>query len=144
MSNHYFSSLNSKQITSQIQSNLNAQTNYPITAKREFPLSSVYPSRQLEIAGQIYLLSIVPQDTVLGAWRFQLQNKAASGLIPGGFKLRVLTEAGESFPDNEAVARKALDRLYVDVHPIAGSALSWEIEPIPERYQQEILIFQED
>jgi hypothetical protein len=134
MNDNYFSAFNSREITS--------QSNYSFASTREFPLSSVYPSRQLEIAGQTYLLSIVPQDnTAPGAWRFQLHNKAASGLIPGGFKLRVLTEAGESFPDNEAVARKAVERLYVDVHLVEGSALTWEIEPIPEGYQREILIF---
>ena len=133
MSNYHFSSLNFREITS--------QSNYSFASTREFPLSSIYPSRQLEIAGQIYLLSIIPQDD---AWRFQLQNKATSGLIPGGFKLRVLTEAGNSFPQNEAVARKAVEKLYVDVHLVAGLALTWEIEPIPEGYQREILIFEKD
>ena len=105
----------------------------------------VFPSRQLEIAGQKYLLSIIPlNNTAPDTWRFQLQNKATSGLIPGGFKLRVLTETGNSFPENEAVARKAVDRLYVDVHLMAGSALTWEIEPIPEGYQREILIFEKE
>ncbi|WP_245562211.1 DUF1822 family protein [Stanieria cyanosphaera] len=130
MNDNYFSAVNSREITS--------QSNYCFASTKEFPLFSIYPFRQLEIAGQIYLLSIIPQND---AWRFQLQNKTASGLIPGGFKLRVLTETGDSFPQNEAVARKAVDRLYVDVHLVTGSALTWEIEPIPEGYQREILIF---
>lgn len=102
----------------------------------------VFPSRQLEIAGQEYLLSIIPlNSTATDIWRFQLQNKAASNLIPGGFKLKVLMEGGKNFLHNEAVAMQAVDKLCVDVHPKSGTALTWEIEPIPEGYQQEILIF---
>ena len=113
-----------------------------MVSTRNIALTSIYPSRQLEIAGQKYLLEIFPQgNSAPYTWRFQLENKLISGLIPGGFKLRVLRSATESFPENEAVATQAVVKLWVDVCINSGSAITWEIEPIPEGYQREILIF---
>ena len=120
---------------------LKSQANYFCTYQRKFIFMPVFPSRQLEIAGQEYLLSIIPiNSTAPALWRFQLENKTASSSIPGGFKLKILIE-GENFHHNETVAMQAVDKLWVDVYSQPGTALTWEIEPIPEGYQREILIF---
>lgn len=62
-------------------------------------------SRRLAIAGQIYELNIIPQvEQDATIWRFELRNAAVGAAIPGGFKLRLLTEDLQPFPDNEDVA----------------------------------------
>ncbi|WP_199194263.1 DUF1822 family protein [Pleurocapsa sp. CCALA 161] len=105
-------------------------------------LLSVLPSRQLEIVGQQYLLNIIDRrDTVPNGWRFQLQNKREGGLVPGGFKLRLATESRGSLSEAEAVATKAQQRLYIDVVLQPETTVVWEIEPLPDNYQREILIF---
>ncbi|NET46215.1 DUF1822 family protein [Okeania sp. SIO2B3] len=63
------------------------------------------------------------------------------GLIPAGFKLRLLTENGENFENNEAVSTHAVEKLYVDVILEPGEGLIWEIEPIPDDFSREILRF---
>ncbi|MEO0924244.1 MAG: DUF1822 family protein [Cyanobacteria bacterium J06643_13] len=110
--------------------------------QRETTLLPVLPSRQLEIVGQQYLLNIIAkEDAAPNTWRFQLENKRKGGLIPGGFKLRLVNELGESFTEGEAVAIEAQQMLYVDVILKPGTNLIWEIEPLPDNYQREILIF---
>ena len=105
-------------------------------------LLPVLPSRQLEIVGQQYLLNIIDRrDTIPNGWRFQLQNKREGGLVPGGFKLRLATESRGSLSEAEAVATKAQPRLYVDVVMPPETTVVWEIEPLPDNYQREILIF---
>ena len=111
-------------------------------SQREITLLPVLPSRQLEIVGQQYLLNIIAQeDSAPNTWRIQLQNKRKDGLVPGGFKLRLVTESEESFAKGEAVATKAQQMLYVDAILEPGTSLFWEIEPLPDNYQREILIF---
>ena len=61
--------------------------------------------RRLAIAGQIYELLILPQgETDATIWRFELRNAAIGAAIPGGFKLRLLSEDLQPFPNNEDVA----------------------------------------
>ncbi|MFB2891787.1 DUF1822 family protein [Aerosakkonemataceae cyanobacterium BLCC-F50] len=99
-------------------------------------------SRQLQIAGQQYELQIFPlKNLEQKTWRFQLQNSASGGVIPGGFKLRLLTEDLQSFAGNEDVALTAQEQLYIDVSLAHGEGLVWEIEPFPENYDREILHF---
>ena len=97
-------------------------------------------SRQLTIAGQSYQLFIVPIDAGT-TWRFELQNAAIGGLIPGGFKLRLLTEDLQSFPGNEDVARAAVEKLFVEVALESGEGIVWEVEPLSDNYDREILRF---
>ncbi|OKH54570.1 hypothetical protein NIES2101_07100 [Calothrix sp. HK-06] len=98
-------------------------------------------ARQLTIAGQIYELRIIPQiNEEYTTWRFELQN-AGVGIIPGGFKLRLLTEDLQAFPDNEDIATTATEHLFVEVALEPGEGIVWEIEPVPENYDQEILRF---
>ena len=108
----------------------------------ELTNSEAILSRQLQIAGQPYELQVFPlRNLEQATWRFQLQNCATGGVIPGGFKLRLLTEDLQPFEANEDVAITAQERLYIDVAVAPGEGLVWEIEPIPENYDREILRF---
>jgi len=99
-------------------------------------------SRRLAIAGQSYELTI----TRLGepdapCWRFELRHATIGAVIPGGFKLRLLTEDLQPFPNNEDVATTAVEQLYVEVALEPGEGIVWEIEPLPDNYDREILKF---
>ncbi|MGI2906067.1 DUF1822 family protein [Tolypothrix sp. VBCCA 56010] len=99
-------------------------------------------SRQLAIAGQTYELRIIPQnegESII--WRFELRNAAVGAAIPGGFKLRLLTEDLQSFPNNEDIAITAVEQLFVEVALEPGEGIVWEIEPKSENYDREILRF---
>ncbi len=98
-------------------------------------------SRQIEIAGQHYCLSITPQNTNESTWRFELRNAAVGAAIPGGFKLRLLTEDLQSFPNNEDIATTAVEQLFVEVALEPGEGIVWEVEPKCENYDREILRF---
>ncbi len=99
-------------------------------------------SRQLAIAGQQYELRVLPQgDPEERVWRFELRHAALGDRIPGGFKLRLLTEDLQAFENNEDIATTAVDVLYIEVALEPGEGLVWEIEPIPEKYDREILLF---
>lgn len=105
------------------------------------PASAVL-SRQLVIAGQFYDLRIIPQGNPESrTWRFELRNASLSDRIPGGFKLRLLTEDLQPFKNNEDTATTAVDQLYIEVALESGEGLVWEIEPVPENYDREILRF---
>ncbi|MFK0733239.1 MAG: DUF1822 family protein [Gloeotrichia echinulata GP01] len=99
-------------------------------------------SRQLAIAGQAYELSIIPQgESEDLIWRFQLRNVTVGAVIPGGFQLRLLTEDLQSFPNNEDIATTAVEQLFVEVALESGEGIVWEIEPLPDNYDREILKF---
>ncbi|MDZ8187545.1 MAG: DUF1822 family protein [Nostoc sp. ChiSLP02] len=99
-------------------------------------------SRRLAIAGQIYEMTIAPQNNQDATiWRFELRNAAVGAAIPGGFKLRLLTEDLQPFPNNEDVATTAVEQLYVEVALEAGESIVWEIQPFPDNYDWEILKF---
>lgn len=105
--------------------------------------------RQLIIGGQSYELRIIPEgDSPTGIWRFELRKSpSASTLdleanrIPRGMKLRLLTEDLQPFAGNEAIATAPIDRLYLVVALEPGEGLVWEIDPTPENYEREILLF---
>lgn len=104
--------------------------------------ASVMLSRRLAIAGQFYQLHIIPQNAdETTIWRFELRNAAVGALIPGGFKLRLLTEDLQSFPNNEDIATTAVEQLFVEVALEPGEGIVWEVEPKSENYDQEILKF---
>ncbi|MER3434798.1 MAG: hypothetical protein C4288_15590 [Leptolyngbya sp. ERB_1_1] len=94
--------------------------------------------RSLTIAGKPYELRVFQKSE--DVWRFELQSTAGA-LIPGGFKLRLLTEDLLPFENNEDVATNAIDCLYLEVRLAPGDALVWETEPLPESYEREILCF---
>lgn len=99
-------------------------------------------SRRLTIAGQLYELLITPQgEADAPVWRFELHHATVGAAVPGGFKLRLLTEDLQPFPNNEDIATNAVEQLYVEVALEAGEGIVWEIEPLPENYDREILKF---
>ena len=105
-------------------------------------ISTVLLSRTLAIAGQTYVLNLSPQGTSAACtWRFTLRNAAPGGVIPGGFKLRLLTEDLQPFEQNEDIATTAIEELFVEIALAPGEGIVWEIEPIPEGYDREILRF---
>ncbi|PAX53468.1 DUF1822 family protein [Brunnivagina elsteri] len=98
--------------------------------------------RRLMIAGEMYELQIQPKSDNLAdrIWRFELRNATKAQLIPPGFKLRLLTADLQPFANNEVDAKKIVERLYLEValgDEIEG--LVWEVEPIPEGFEREIL-----
>ena len=98
-------------------------------------------SRQLVISGSLYELQVSSiGDAEDRTWRFELYP-LGNRLIPAGFKLRLLTEDLQEFDHNEDTAIEAIDRLYVDVMLEPGEGLVWEVEPMPESYDREILTF---
>ncbi|AFZ24125.1 Protein of unknown function (DUF1822) [Cylindrospermum stagnale PCC 7417] len=98
--------------------------------------------RQIEIAGQLYEMLITPQaEPEAGVWRFELRHVTVGAAIPGGFKLRLLTEDLQPFPNNEAIATTAVEALFIEVALEPGEGIVWEIEPLPENYDREILKF---
>ena len=108
----------------------------------EEPLKENALSRRLKIAGQPYELRVRPLDGDAGReWRFELQNLTPGGLIPAGFVLRLLTEDLQSFEGNEDTADRAVEQLYIAVALDPGEGIVWQIEPIPDQYDQEILRF---
>lgn len=123
-------------------SRFNLQTGFAGARSLEQSQKTLILSRQLAIAGQSYELRIVPQ-THNGerTWRFEFRNAIADGAIPGGFKLRLLTEDLQPFPNNEDIATTATDLLFVEVALAANEGIVWEIEPLPENYEREILRF---
>lgn len=109
------------------------------TQQTQAPLSVL--SRKIAITGQPYELQVIPQgDPESRIWRFELRHLSSGG-IPRGLKLRLLTEDLLPFENNEAVATTTVDRLYVKVALEPGEGLVWEIDPVPENYDREILRF---
>ena len=105
-------------------------------------LSLTLLSRSLNIANQRYELRVLPLDREgMRVWRFELRSLSVGGLIPAGFKLKLLTEDLQPFEGNEDSANTAVEQLYVEVALEPGEGIVWEVEPIPEAYDREILRF---
>ncbi len=119
---------------------LNLQLSAGARSTAEIP-PGVALSRQIAIAGQSYCLSITPKNIDESTWRFELRNASVGAAIPGGFKLRLLTEDLQSFPNNEDVATTAVELLFVEVALEPGEGIVWEVEPKCENYDREILRF---
>jgi Protein of unknown function (DUF1822) len=99
-------------------------------------------AKPLTIAGGAYELRVFP----LGqpgdrTWRFELRSALVGGMVPTGFKLRLLTEDLQPMDNNEDIAPVAVDHLFIDVILEPGEGLVWEIEPMPEECDREILRF---
>lgn len=103
--------------------------------------ASVILSRQLIIAGQAYELQVRSPENTAGIWRIELHSLSSNGLIPSGFKLRLLTEDLQPFPDNERIAIEPTEKLEFELELEPGEGLVWEIEPTPDNYDREILRF---
>jgi hypothetical protein len=98
-------------------------------------------SRPLTIAGQSYELRILQLDGEQNIWRFELRPTSPSGLIPAGFKLELLTENLQPFPNNFDLADVGVEELYVEVALETGEGLVVNLEPLPNDYEQEVLYF---
>ncbi|BAY60066.1 hypothetical protein NIES22_01230 [Calothrix brevissima NIES-22] len=121
---------------------LNMQLNFSGSRGVEETQPDSILSRQLAIAGQTYeLLVILQGEPDEPIWRFQLRNATVGAAIPGGFKLRLLTEDLQPFPNNEDIAATAVEQLFVEVALEPGEGIVWEIEPLPDNYDREILKF---
>ncbi len=122
------------------QSQLQPVPEMPGTRGGELQVPIATFSRQLAIAGNPYQLHVFSQENPSGQiWRFELRSLLNDGLIPGGFTLRLLTEDLQPFDNNAHTATTDSDHLYVEVMLDAREGLVWEIEPIPEDYDREIL-----
>jgi Protein of unknown function (DUF1822) len=99
-------------------------------------------AKKMAIAGQPYELRILPLTSGdQKIWGFELRSLLPGGLVPTGYKLRLLTEELESFEGNEEVAKKPVEQLYLEVVLETGEGLVWEIEPTPDNFEREILWF---
>lgn len=99
-------------------------------------------TRPLAIAERPYELRVLPFGTIdARIWRIELRSLSVGGQIPTGFTLRLLSESLQPFADNEDTAITPVDQLYVDVTLEPGEGLVWEVEPMPENYDREILRF---
>lgn len=119
------------------------QAQWQLGAAKGMTIPSVdFLSRSLAIAGQNYELRVVPRGNPdERIWRFELRNAQEGDRIPGGFKLRLLTEDLQAFEGNEDVAVNAVEHLFVDVVLAPGEGLVWEVEPMPDNCDREILRF---
>ncbi|NJL64618.1 MAG: DUF1822 family protein [Methylacidiphilales bacterium] len=98
--------------------------------------------RELTIDGGKYELRVSPKvNSTAYIWRIELRNAVSSQLIPGGFKLRLLTEDLQAFENNEDVAITAVENLFIEVALTQGEGLVWEVEPTPMESNGEILKF---
>jgi hypothetical protein len=113
-----------------------------VRGTRSLPITGLM--RSLEIAGESYHLQISPvgdRAPALNVWQFELRSANPTGSIPAGFTLRLLTEDLQPFENNEDRAEVSVERLYVDVMLEPGEGLVWEVNPMPENYDREVLKF---
>jgi hypothetical protein len=96
-------------------------------------------TRPLQIDGQSYELSIVQKPENI--WRFELRCTEPDSLIPAGVKLRLLTDDLLPFANNEDVALRPTEQLYLEVQLSSGDGLVWETDPQLDGYDREILRF---
>lgn len=96
----------------------------------------------LTIAGEEYELRIKPIDLESNIWAFELRSVDTAGMIPPGFKFRLLNDQGQDFENNERVAEEGQKALVFEkVEFESGEGVIWEIEPAPDNYQREIICF---
>jgi hypothetical protein len=99
-------------------------------------------SRQIIVADNTYELRVYPQGNLeQQIWRFELCDVNPENMIPVGMQLRLLTEDLQPFPNNEDIATTPVEQLYVEVMLESGEGLVWEVLPLPEGYEREILRF---
>jgi hypothetical protein len=95
--------------------------------------------RDLEIAGELYTLQVMPLSTDEQSWRFELTK--VIGVIPVGVTLQLLTEDLQPFENNSAITTEATRSLYVDVAIAQQEGIVWQVQPVPSQYEPEILRF---
>ena len=99
-------------------------------------------ARSLVIADKPYELRVFLLDrSVHSTWRVELRSANSDSAIPVGFKLRLLTEDLQGMENNEDIATTEVESLYIDVVLESGEGLVWEVEPMPDGFDYEILRF---
>lgn len=98
--------------------------------------------KSLQIAGQKYKLQIMSTPEIgENCYLFELHNTVPGRKIPGGFKLRLVTENNEGWDGNEDEAKEAKDYLRVLVTVDPGDQIIWETAPLPDDYSPQPLQF---
>jgi hypothetical protein len=111
----------------------------PLGVRTADSAANPYISRALTIAGNLYELRILSRQAGdRPIWRFELVSQ---GVIPAGVTLRLLTEDLQPFENNADTANASTTTLYVEVMLADGEGIVWEVEPMPEDYDREILWF---
>jgi hypothetical protein len=111
----------------------------PLGVRTADSAANPYISRTLTIAGNTYELRILSrQEGDRPIWRFELVSQ---GLIPAGVTLRLLTEDLQPFENNADTANGSTTTLYVEVMLADGEGIVWEVDPMAEDYDREILWF---
>jgi Protein of unknown function (DUF1822) len=103
--------------------------------------TSVVICRQLIIYKQEYIFQVIPVDLEERVWRFELRNASPEGLIPAGFKLKLLDEKLEPFENAEDMTDSPVEELYIEFKLDPDEGIVWQTEPIAENYDVEILRF---
>ncbi|MEM7761920.1 MAG: DUF1822 family protein [Cyanobacteria bacterium P01_A01_bin.40] len=123
-----------------IEMTLNAEGARGLAASDATDVPDFGLAKKLIIANQPYELKILPLEEA-GSWRFELSCLTPGCMIPPGFKLRLLTEDLEAFEGNEDIATTAVEHLSLEVDLESGESLIWQVEPMPNNYQPEVLQF---
>ncbi|MEM8674645.1 MAG: DUF1822 family protein [Cyanobacteria bacterium P01_G01_bin.67] len=123
-----------------IEMTLNAEGARGLAASDATDVPDFGLAKKLIIANQPYELKILPLEEA-GSWRFELSCLTPGCMIPAGFKLRLLTEDLEAFEGNEDIATAAVEHLSLEVDLESGESLIWQVEPMPDNYQLEVLQF---
>lgn len=110
-----------------------------VTSADATAVPAVGLAKQLEIGDRPYELRILPLEE--GAWRFELCCLTPGCTIPVGFKLRLVTEDLQGFEGNEVTATEPVAHLWIEVDMEPGETSIWQIEPVPNNYQREVLQF---
>lgn len=120
-----------------------SQSNFALARSSQQASTLPILVRKVTIAGQQYKLRVQPKTNIEDrVWRIELHNASKGEMIPSGFKLRLLTEDLQPFDGNQVQAKTAVDRLYIEVAlGDLQEGLVWEIEPTPENFEHEILLF---
>lgn len=98
-------------------------------------------TKEITIAGQYYTLTIEPSQNAGdgdNCFIFTLRNQDPLGMIPGGFKLKLLTPEGKEFTGNEAKAKQAVTKLEIKVWLNPGEGVIWQTLPTADNYQPEL------
>jgi hypothetical protein len=100
-------------------------------------------AKHISIEGQPYELKILLLDrqATENIWKIELHSLSLGGMIPAGFKLRLLTEDLQSFEDNEDIATLPVEQLELELGLQSGETLVWQVEPTPDNYMLEALHF---
>ncbi|MEO0802690.1 MAG: DUF1822 family protein [Cyanobacteria bacterium J06642_2] len=109
-------------------------------ARGEITQTDTVLSKSVMVGDREYELRLFPRrELEAGQWRFEL--RALTNRVEPGTTLRLLSEDLQPFAGNAVTASAEAEALYVDVAIASGEGIVWEIDPMPEDYEREILRF---